>query len=318
MFIVTAASQELAEVLAHVLVLDGGIGMRSEVRDGVYTGRSAGPFTYREGKAEAIRQLAAERGIDLSESFAYSDSESDLPMMRAVGHPVAVNPDSALERTAREEGWRIMRFDKLARHLKVAGAVGTLALVGGSGGYLGHARRPALRPQAYSPPSLAAGFAPRLRGMAVEPREMTDAERWFRERYAATPERDGLFTTLSGEEVEPLYTAEDVGDAERIGLPGEYPFTRGVYPSMYRGRLWTMRQFAGFGTAEETNERFRYLLDHGQTGLSTAFDMPSLMGHDSDHPRSLGEVGREGVAIDSLTTWRSSSRASRWARCPRP
>jgi methylmalonyl-CoA mutase N-terminal domain/subunit len=85
-----------------------------------------------------------------------------------------------------------------------------------------------------------------------------------------------------------------------LGYPGVYPFTRGVYPSMYRGRLWTMRQFAGFGTAEETNERFRYLLDHGQTGLSTAFDMPTLMGYDSDHPRSLGEVGREGVAIDSL------------------
>ena len=84
------------------------------------------------------------------------------------------------------------------------------------------------------------------------------------------------------------------------GLPGQFPFTRGVYPSMYRGRLWTMRQFAGFGTAEETNERFHYLLDHGQTGLSTAFDMPSLMGHDSDHPKSLGEVGREGVAIDSV------------------
>ena len=99
--------------------------------------------------------------------------------------------------------------------------------------------------------------------------------------------------------MEPLYTSQDLPDAE-IGFPGEYPFTRGVYPSMYRGRLWTMRQFAGFGTAEETNERFRYLLDHGQTGLSTAFDMPSLMGHDSDHPRSEGEVGREGVAIDTL------------------
>src|SRR4029434_6570666 len=100
---------------------------------------------------------------------------------------------------------------------------------------------------------------------------------------------------------EPLYTPDDVGPfEERIGFPGEHPFTRGVYPSMYRGRLWTMRQFAGFGTAEETNERFRYLLDHGQTGLSTAFDMPSLMGHDSDSPRSLGEVGREGVAIDTL------------------
>src|SRR5256885_1346463 len=136
--------------------------------------------------------------------------------------------------------------------------------------------------------------------MAVEPRPMTDAERWYRERYTQTPERDALFTTLSGEPVEPLYTGEDLPDPDQIGLPGEYPYTRGVYPSMYRGRLWTMRQFAGFGTAEETNERFRYLLDHGQTGLSTAFDMPSLMGHDSDHPRSLGEVGREGVAIDSL------------------
>jgi methylmalonyl-CoA mutase N-terminal domain/subunit len=117
-----------------------------------------------------------------------------------------------------------------------------------------------------------------------------------------TAERDVPFTTLSGEPIEPLYTAADLpADPDAvIGLPGEYPFTRGVYPSMYRGRLWTMRQFAGFGTAEETNERFRYLLDHGQTGLSTAFDMPSLMGHDSDHPRSLGEVGREGVAIDTV------------------
>src|ERR671931_436539 len=129
----------------------------------------------------------------------------------------------------------------------------------------------------------------------------TDAERWYRERYSATPERRKSFTTLSAEPVRALYTPEDVGVfEERIGFPGEFPFTRGVYPSMYRGRLWTMRQFAGFGTAEETNERFRYLLEHGQTGLSTAFDMPTLMGYDSDHARSLGEVGREGVAIDSL------------------
>ena len=118
---------------------------------------------------------------------------------------------------------------------------------------------------------------------------------------ATTPrptERDVSFTTLGGEPVKALYGPEDV--TQDPGKPGEYPFTRGVYESMYRGRLWTMRQFAGFGTAEETNERFRYLLAHGQTGLSTAFDMPSLMGHDSDSPRSLGEVGREGVAIDSL------------------
>jgi HAD superfamily hydrolase (TIGR01490 family) len=134
-YIVTAASQELAEVLAAVLVLDGGIGMRSEVIDGVYTGRPDGPFTYREGKAEAIREIAARKGIDLAESYAYSDSESDLPMLRAVGHPVAVNPDAALERIARSEGWRIMRFDRLGPMLKIGAATLTVALVGGGGGY---------------------------------------------------------------------------------------------------------------------------------------------------------------------------------------
>src|SRR5664279_5300229 len=115
-------------------------------------------------------------------------------------------------------------------------------------------------------------------------------------------QRDAEFTTISGKEIEPLYSEGDLdpGLEERVGEPGEYPFTRGPYPSMYRGRLWTMRQFAGFGTVEETNERFHYLLCQGQTGLSTAFDMPTLMGYDSDHHRSLGEVGREGVAVDSL------------------
>jgi methylmalonyl-CoA mutase N-terminal domain/subunit len=114
------------------------------------------------------------------------------------------------------------------------------------------------------------------------------------------PSTSSAFETLSGEPIAELYTAADLPPLADIGVPGQYPFTRGVYESMYRGRLWTMRQFAGFGTAEETNERFRYLLDHGQTGLSTAFDMPSLMGYDSDHARSLGEVGREGVAIDTV------------------
>ena len=126
---------------------------------------------------------------------------------------------------------------------------------------------------------------------------------WRENVYDRAPERsDELFSTISGVENEPLHTPEtaDVDYARDLGNPGEFPFTRGVYPSMYRGRLWTMRQFAGFGTANETNERFRYLLDHGQTGLSTAFDMPTLMGYDSDHTRSLGEVGREGVAVDSL------------------
>jgi methylmalonyl-CoA mutase, N-terminal domain len=137
-----------------------------------------------------------------------------------------------------------------------------------------------------------------------DPRARSDSTaEWKRELYDATPERDGeLFSTISGLENEPLYTPDNVDlDYDRdLGYPGVYPFTRGVYPSMYRGKLWTMRQFAGFGTAEETNARFRYLLEHGQTGLSTAFDMPTLMGYDSDHERSLGEVGREGVAIDSL------------------
>ena len=137
----------------------------------------------------------------------------------------------------------------------------------------------------------------------TEDRRELGGDDWRRELYEAAPERQGeLFSTISGLENEPLYTPERVEiDYDRdLGYPGAYPFTRGVYPSMYRGRLWTMRQFAGFGTAEETNERFRYLLEHGQTGLSTAFDMPTLMGYDSDHARSLGEVGREGVAVDSL------------------
>jgi methylmalonyl-CoA mutase N-terminal domain/subunit len=137
----------------------------------------------------------------------------------------------------------------------------------------------------------------------TEDRRGADAtDDWRRELYGSKPERDALFSTVSGLENDPLYTPGNVEiDYERdLGYPGVFPYTRGVYPSMYRGRLWTMRQFAGFGTAEETNARFRYLLEHGQTGLSTAFDMPTLMGYDSDHPKSLGEVGREGVAVDSL------------------
>jgi methylmalonyl-CoA mutase N-terminal domain/subunit len=144
-----------------------------------------------------------------------------------------------------------------------------------------------------------------MRAMArTEDRETSGSvENWRTNAYERAPERvDELFTTISGVETEPLYAPgnTDFDYARDLGYPGEYPFTRGVYPSMYRGRLWTMRQFAGFGTAEETNARFRYLRDHGQTGFSTAFDMPTLMGYDSDHARSVGEVGREGVAVDSL------------------
>jgi methylmalonyl-CoA mutase N-terminal domain/subunit len=126
-------------------------------------------------------------------------------------------------------------------------------------------------------------------------------DRW-EEAYSKSPERDAEFSTMSGIPIKPLYTPDDVESSydEKLGYPGEYPYTRGVHPTMYRGRLWTIRQFAGYGDAEETNKRFRYLIEHGQNGLSVAFDMPTLMGLDSDSPLSLGEVGTEGVAIDSL------------------
>jgi methylmalonyl-CoA mutase, N-terminal domain len=146
------------------------------------------------------------------------------------------------------------------------------------------------------PPAQAPGTATEMSALEAQPREPDP------------PAGERTFRTLSGEPVRELYTPADLPAGigadppaeDPIGLPGEYPYTRGIHSSMYRGRLWTMRQFAGFGTSEETNERFHYLLAHGQTGLSTAFDMPSLMGHDSDHARSLGEVGREGVAVDTL------------------
>jgi HAD superfamily hydrolase (TIGR01490 family) len=141
-YIVTAASQEIAELLARVLVFDGGIGMRSEVRDGFYTGRPDGPFTYREGKATAIREVAEREDIDLSESFAYSDSESDLPMLRAVGHPVAVNPDAELMRVARDEGWQVMTFDRLRRRVRLAAGTVALGALGAGSGYVAGRLRP--------------------------------------------------------------------------------------------------------------------------------------------------------------------------------
>jgi methylmalonyl-CoA mutase N-terminal domain/subunit len=126
---------------------------------------------------------------------------------------------------------------------------------------------------------------------------------WVRTEYPQSADRLSRYTTVSDMPVDPLYAPDDLQgwsyDAQ-LGHPGAYPFTRGPYPSMYRGKLWTMRQFAGFGTAEDTNERFKFLLAQGQAGLSTAFDMPTLMGYDADHPRALGEVGREGTAVSSL------------------
>jgi methylmalonyl-CoA mutase, N-terminal domain len=127
-------------------------------------------------------------------------------------------------------------------------------------------------------------------------------QEWLDKTYKSASERPVRFSTVSDLEIDPLYSREDLKDdpASAIGYPGQYPYTRGVYESMYRGRLWTMRQFAGFGLAEDTNARFHFLLSQGQDGLSTAFDMPTLMGYDADHERAMGEVGREGVSVSSL------------------
>ena len=142
----------------------------------------------------------------------------------------------------------------------------------------------------------------RVRHEPHAPDDRVQKERWA-EELAGAPASEQPFTTVSGRPIEPLYTADNLrewDDTTALGYPGQYPFTRGVHATMYRGRLWTMRQFAGFGTPRQTNERFKFLLEKGQTGLSTAFDLPTLMGLDSDNPRSSGEVGRLGVAVDTL------------------
>jgi len=151
-FIVSAASNPLVELLARVLGFEGGIGTRYEVApDGTLTGDIEGPFIYGEGKVEAMRRFADAHGIELESSWAYSDSASDLPMLRAVGNPVAVNPDPELAEVARSEGWRVMRFEKLGRRLAIAGATLAAAAVGGSGTWLA-ARRRAARPSRLRPP----------------------------------------------------------------------------------------------------------------------------------------------------------------------
>ena len=146
-----------------------------------------------------------------------------------------------------------------------------------------------------------------------------DLENWQARAAGKARDRDELFTTISGTPIRPLYTPADLPDfdyANDLGFPGEYPYTRGIHYNMYRGRRWTMRQFAGFGTAEETNARYNFLLKQGQTGLSVAFDFPTLMGYDSDSPRSLGEVGAAAWPSTAWRTWSVSSRASRWTRSP--
>src|SRR6478672_5414653 len=144
------------------------------------------------------------------------------------------------------------------------------------------------------------------------PTVSASAEEWrattYRRAVERAPERQPSFTTSSDIAVQPLYTAEDLRDwdpAEQIGYPGEYPYTRGIQPTMYRSRLWTMRQYAGYATAEESNKRYRYLLEHGTTGLSVAFDLPTQMGYDADHPLAEGEVGKVGVSISSVEDMRA-------------
>lgn len=147
-YICTAASHEMAELLAYVLRFDGAIGSRSEIVDGHYTGRPGGLFTYREGKAQAIRELAEAEGLDLAQCWGYSDSESDLPMLEVVGHPVAVNPDGPLGELARERGWEVMKFETLARRMKIVGAAMTAVAVGGMGSALASRRRQSLASRA--------------------------------------------------------------------------------------------------------------------------------------------------------------------------
>jgi methylmalonyl-CoA mutase, N-terminal domain len=173
-------------------------------------------------------------------------------------------------------------------------------------------RKPAARPRGRGAAS-ARPQSPRARttaaGAPATPGPRTNGafaamQREYRERYPKSRERKGLHPfTISGEPIAPLYGPEDLAGmdlARDLAVPGEYPFTRGIHPTMYRGRMFTMRQFAGFGTARESNQRYHYLLEHGQTGLSIAFDNPTIMGYDSDHPKAHGEVGKCGVAIDSL------------------
>jgi len=164
------------------------------------------------------------------------------------------------------------------------------------------ARRARSRPSRAGRAAASRKFAGARAG-AVTPAWATQAARW-RARYTQSPERPGLFPfTISGVPIKPLYTPEDLAGmdlAGDLGFPGEYPYTRGIHSTMYRGRPYTMRQFSGFGSARESNQRYHFLLDKGQTGLSVAFDNPTIMGYDSDHPKAHGEIGRCGVAVDSL------------------
>ena len=247
--------------------MDGGIGTSYEVdAEGAFTGRFDGPFVYGPGKVEAMEAFAAAHGIDLAAVLRLLGLAL-RPADAGGGRPrrSSSTPTRPLAAIAKREGWQTMRFERLGRRLAI-GATALLAAAVGWGG------------SRYAAPARRLTQLPRMRRaldcrMAASP----SSGRW---RSARPSSRRCRATRSSRSTARRTLPADP---EEKIGSPGEYPFTRGPYPSMYRGRLWTMRQFAGFGTVEETNERFHYLLDHGQTGLSTAFDMPTLMGYDSDH-----------------------------------
>ena len=234
-FIVSAAGNSLVEILAMVLGMDGGIGTSYEVDpDGVLTGRIVEPFVYGEGKVQAMRAFATDHEIDLGSSWAYSDSASDLPMLRAVGSPVAVNPDPELNRIAESEAWRVMRFEKLGRRLTIAGATVVAAAVGGMGTMLAR-RRPApaglcsVAGPVAERPAWRHLDSPHGRGARIQASRARVDERGVREAGRARRP----FETISGQPVKALYTQDDLADwdPERdLGYPGEHPYTRASTP----------------------------------------------------------------------------------------
>jgi hypothetical protein len=195
-YICTAASQEMADALAYILGFDGAIGSRSEVVDGVYTGREGGLFAYRDGKAEAIRELAVVEGIELSSSYAYSDSESDLPMLRAVGNPVAVNPDTALARVARDAGWEVLRFDRLHRRLKIAAAL-LAAAAGGAGGSALRRGAPAASRRRCACTSSPTSSATSARSRRASPTRSSRRRRWRGTATTTSPRRSSSSSASS-------------------------------------------------------------------------------------------------------------------------
>ena len=293
--------------------MDGGIGTCYEVdSDGSFTGRFDGPFVYGPGKVEAMEAFAAEHGIDLAESFAYSDSVSDLPMLRAVGHPVVVNPDPPLAELAREEGWQTMRFEQLGRRL-VALAVTLLATVAGFGASRIAARRTPVDRRISA--SSVGWIGSRTNSALPSPASLRPPIYLVYDRRPRLSHGYGA-AAEAGNRGARGRVQDDVGPADRAALRTggprpPIPRSRSAGRASTRSPAVPMGRCTGGGSgrcaSSPASARSRRPTSASTTcsttarpGLSTAFDMPTLMGYDSDHERSLGEVGREGVAVDSL------------------